>query len=83
MSKRLGESVDKEHRTALAPHAAHYNAIVTWVWGATDRELTAARRAAEAVSTSNCGWDEYGAARLMLPEIIAEQTRRSRGEAVA
>lgn len=59
----------------LAPFAEQYRALVS-LGKLSDRSLEALLVSARACTQTNCGWDEYRVAQVLIPEINNEQQMR-------
>jgi hypothetical protein len=69
--------MNKQYREALKPFSQHVMDMYGKVVSLTDAELEVLRDACESVSTTNCSWDEYRAAKSIKPEVDGEIYRRS------
>lgn len=61
----------------LEPWARIWNREIGSLIDAEDREVAILRHVASLMTTTNCGWDTYAVAQIMLREIDAEQSRRA------
>lgn len=69
-------ALTKTDKKLLAPYAALYMEIYHLAAAASDVELIALGRAANAVDQTNCGWDTYGAAKIVGRAVLEEQYHR-------
>lgn len=71
----------KEYRELLRKHAEHYQAMALFVQESGDQEIGELEKACLSATPTNCGWDEYLAAKHILGEIRSEQHRRYQARA--
>lgn len=78
----MSDGFTKEHRAALKPFSTMVLAMYTSVAAMTDEQLAELGTAASSPSQTNCGWNEYEAAAILLPIVRGEQiVRKRRAEA--
>lgn len=73
----------REQMDLLQPHAKHFQAMVSFIARASDKELAELLEACVATSVSNCAWDTFAAAQYMVREIRTERAIRERREIAA
>jgi hypothetical protein len=65
----------RDLREALAPYSERVLHITTMVQESTPEELLALQQACASVTTTNCGWYEYRAAKLIEQDVNALLSR--------
>lgn len=61
--------MEKRHAEALKPFSEHILQMYALVQSSTPDELQSLREACEAVTTTNCGWYEYQAAKQIANDV--------------
>lgn len=80
MDARGTPRMTRKQKAALEPYAALLARLVDHIEALPEADLQNMVEAANAASTTNCGWDTYRVAQLIAPVANAELLRRERAK---
>lgn len=73
----------REQKKLLEPHAAHFEAMASYVRESSDAELEEIMDACTGAGPGNCAWSAYHAAQFLKLEVQREMNHRQRRTAEA